>query len=74
MKIIQETPKITNDTAHHGAKTNSASRAVMTNLNITASKTVSGLECRQRRETSARYPGGEEVQTAMTGGFSQRSV
>ena len=27
---------------------------------------MSGLECRQRRETSARFPGGEEVQTTMT--------
>jgi len=36
---------------------------------------VSGLECRQRRETSARFPGGEEVQTTMTeAGFRQRYV
>jgi len=35
---------------------------------------VSGLECRQRRETSARFPGGEEVQTTMTRGFRQRSM
>ena len=27
---------------------------------------MSGLECRQRRETSARFPGGEEVQKTMT--------
>jgi len=48
----RDAKKIT-DTAHHGAKIHYTMRAVITNQNVTASKTVSGLECRQRRETSA---------------------
>ena len=75
MKIIQEAPKKQNDTAHYSAKINTATRAVITNYNVTASKIVSELERRQRRETSARFLGGEEVQTTMTEtGFRRRSV
>ena len=62
-----------NDTAHYSAKINTATRAVIMNYNVTASKIVSELKRRQRRETSARFPGGEEVQTTEAG-FRRRSV
>ena len=57
MKIIQEAPKKEqNNTAHYSAKINTATHAVITNYNVTASKIVSELVRRRRRETSARFP------------------
>ena len=74
-KLYKRRQKKQNDTAHYSAKINTATRAVITNYNVTASKIVSELKRRQRRETSVRFPGGEEVQTTMTEvGFRRRSV